>query len=65
MGKIAEKAICGSVFLTIWHCILSAELTKMHSSRLFFGDFARWEARLEFEASPVVSHKNRSHGDRF
>jgi len=22
MGKIAEKAVCGSVFLTTWHCIL-------------------------------------------
>jgi len=28
VGKIAEKAVCGSVFLTIWHCNLSAELTK-------------------------------------
>jgi len=25
--------------LTIWHCILSAELIKTHS---FFGDFAHW-----------------------
>jgi len=25
VGKIAEKAVCRSVFLTIWHCILSAE----------------------------------------
>jgi len=37
--KIAEKAICRSVFFTTWHCILSAE-SKMHSLRLFFGDFA-------------------------
>jgi len=28
VGKIAEKAVCGSSFLTIWHCILSAELIK-------------------------------------
>jgi len=28
VGKIAEKAVCGSVLLTIWHCILSAKLTK-------------------------------------
>jgi len=27
VGKIAEKAVSRSVFLTIWHCILSAELT--------------------------------------
>jgi len=42
VGKIAEKPICRNVFLTIWHCILSAEL-KTHSFRLFFfGDFAHW-----------------------
>jgi len=33
VGKIAEKAVCKSVFLTIWHCILSAEITKMRSFR--------------------------------
>jgi len=33
VGKIAEKAV--SVFLTIWHCILSAELIQTHSFRLF------------------------------
>jgi len=27
VGKIAEKAVWSSVFLTIWHCVLSAELT--------------------------------------
>jgi len=27
VGKIDEKAVCRE-FLTIWHCILSAELTK-------------------------------------
>jgi len=26
VGKIAEKAVSMSVFLTIWQCILSAEL---------------------------------------
>jgi len=39
--QISEKAVCRSVFLTTWH-ILSAELTKPHSSLLFFGDFAHW-----------------------
>jgi len=30
--------------LTIWHCNLSAELTKnAHLSTGFFGDFAHWE----------------------
>jgi len=36
MGKIADKAVCRSVFLTTWHCLLSAELTKTHSFRPFF-----------------------------
>jgi len=27
-GKVAEKAICRKVFWIIWHCIMSAELTK-------------------------------------
>jgi len=35
VGKITEKAVCRSVCLTIWHCILSAELPKRHSFRLF------------------------------
>jgi len=44
VGKIAEKAICRSVFLAIWYCILRAELTKTHSFTLFFfGDFAHWD----------------------
>jgi len=43
VGKIAKKAVSsGSVFLTTWHCILSAELTKMHSFRLSFDDFVHW-----------------------
>jgi len=28
VGKIAEKRVCRSVFLTTWHCILIAKLTK-------------------------------------
>jgi len=44
VGKINEKAVCRSVFLTTWHCILSAELTKTHSFRLFFSDFAHWDS---------------------
>jgi len=28
VGKIAEKAVYRRVFLTIWHCSLSTELTK-------------------------------------
>jgi len=33
-GQNRQKAVCKSVFLTKWHCILSAELTKTHSFRL-------------------------------
>jgi len=32
--------------LTTWYCILSAELTKTHFSRLIFGDFARWVKKV-------------------
>jgi len=32
--------------LTIWHCILSAELKKGTPSDCFFGDFAHWEVNL-------------------
>jgi len=32
----SEKAACRSVFLAIWHCILSADFTKILSFRLFF-----------------------------
>jgi len=39
VGKIAEKAVRRSVLLTIWHWILSAELTKRHSFRLSFWRF--------------------------
>jgi len=28
VSEIVEKAVCGSVFLTIWHCVWSAELIK-------------------------------------
>jgi len=34
-GQNRRKATCGSVFLTTWHRILSTELTKTHSFRLF------------------------------
>jgi len=43
VGKIAKKAVRRSVFLTTWHYILSAVLTKTHSFRLYFGGFAHWE----------------------
>ena len=35
-GKIAEKAMWRSVFLTIWHRILNADSTKTPSSSVTF-----------------------------
>jgi len=35
VGKIAKETVSKSVFLTMWHCILSAEFTKTHSYRLW------------------------------
>jgi len=37
VGKIAEIAVCRNVFLTIWHCILSAAhglMISNHSNQL-------------------------------
>jgi len=46
VGKIAQKAVCRSVFLTTWHCILNAELRKNALLQTVwsgdFGDFALW-----------------------
>jgi len=43
VGKIAEKAVYKSVFLTKWHCNLSAKLTKRSApSDCCFSDFAHW-----------------------
>ena len=36
---VAEKAVWRSVFLCIWHCILSADSTKMHSFIVTFLGF--------------------------
>ena len=36
VGKIAEETMRRSVFLTIWRCILNADLTKTHSSSVTF-----------------------------
>jgi len=43
VGKITEKAVCVSVFLTIWHCNFSAELT--------FTDFTHWVMNYDFTAN--------------
>jgi len=47
VGKIAEKAVYWSVFLTIWHCLLSAELIKTHSLLLYEGYFWKKFSRLD------------------
>jgi len=58
VGKIAEKSVCGSVFLTIWHGILSAELKKhILSDRLFFDDFAHWEEWRSRKKRLFVTHQ--------
>jgi len=43
VGKIGEKAVCRSVFFedTALY-MLSDELSKTHSFRLFFADFSHW-----------------------
>ena len=38
-GKIAEKTVWRSVFLTIWHRILNADLTKTPSSSGHYVNF--------------------------
>jgi len=59
VGKIAEKAARRSVFLTVWHCIMSAELTKTHSFRLFFCDFAYWAYTLQTNLTEITDHIER------
>jgi len=39
VGNITGRVVCRSVFLTMWPCIWSAELTKTHSFRLFYWRF--------------------------
>jgi len=51
VGKIAEKAISRSVFLTTWHVFECRINKKRTPSDCFFGDFAHWEVtkdRLPF-----------------
>jgi len=41
VGEIAENVVCRRIFLTIWHCILSVELSK-NALLQTFGDFSHW-----------------------
>jgi len=44
VGKIAKKNSLKSAFLFIWHSKYTAILlSKIHSFRLFFGDFVHWD----------------------
>jgi len=45
--------------LTVWHCIMSAELTKTHSFRLFFCDFAYWAYTLQTNLTEITDHIER------
>jgi len=53
VGKIAEKAVCRSVFFDnnalYFEFTEFAEFTKTHSSDCIFGDFAHWEFQ-QFES---------------
>jgi len=42
VGKIAEKAVYRSVFFDNMALYFECRINKMHSFRLFFGDFAHW-----------------------
>jgi len=53
VGKIAGKAVRKSVSLTIWRCILSAELTD---------HFAHWDSRIPIKYPS--QEKLRNHEDR-
>ena len=59
-GKIAEKAVWRSVFLTIWHCILNADSTKTHSSSVTFWRFCRLGYLLETENNMFFSLETNS-----
>jgi len=57
-AKSPKKHSVG-VFLTIWHCILDAELTKKHSFRLFFfGDFTQWEGKKPSRHRTLIQRRS-------
>jgi len=46
-----EFPVCRSVFLSIWHCNLSAELTKSHSLQtVFLAILLHWVSNLILRA---------------
>jgi len=48
VGKIGEKAVCKSVFLTIWHCNCRINKNALLQTNFFFGDFAQWATLLTY-----------------
>jgi len=54
VSKIAEKAVCRRVILTIRHCILSAELIKTRSFRLFLLEMNAISQSVEFHKDIIV-----------
>jgi len=58
VGKIAEKAVRRSVFFDNIALYLSAKLTKMHSFRLLFGDFAYWD---KLDVYHEVTNRRKQH----
>jgi len=56
VGKIAEKAVCRSGFLGIWHCILSA-INK--NALLQTDNFAHWvylKVDLDAQSLPTLTN---------
>jgi len=53
VGKI-EKAVCRSVFLTIWYCILSAECLGMLQFKIFSAEKNFTEAGKSFLLSKCL-----------
>ena len=53
-GKIAEKPVWRSVFLTKWHYILNADSTKTHSSSVAF---SRFYEHISFRLTLTKSYK--------
>jgi len=53
VGKIAEKAVCRSVFLTIWQ-------QKYAPTDCFFGDFAHWDPNIKIMYWRVSSFYDNS-----
>ena len=53
-GKIQKNTVWRSVFLTIHHCLLDADSTKTHSSRVTFtATLIAWNAKILLNANKL------------